>query len=92
MPVKIPGEYGDALDIQEYKGRWSIVKGRVGKDDKFYPTWVFPQNKQREPMEKAIPFQISFETLGDLKNTLIRLLESIDASPDKAPVKDDIPF
>ena len=63
------GEYG-GIDIDEYKGKYSLVSGRE-KDGVFYKDWAFPQDKDRRPRDKAVPVKVD---LGDGRDQAIKTL------------------
>jgi len=59
--IEIPGsKYGEVIIIDEYGGVFGLALGRKGTDGKIYRNWVFPQNKDRKPTDKAIPLKIPF--------------------------------
>ena len=57
---EIPGsKYGEGIMLEEYNDRISLVLAQKGKGNgTTYKKWCFPQTKDREPAEKAIPWKI----------------------------------
>lgn len=60
--IQMGNKYNDVILLDEYNNQISIVSGRESKDGKMYPQWVFPQDQDRKPRDKAIPLKV---TLGD---------------------------
>ena len=68
--IPIPGsKYGEIIIINEYKGQYSLVLGRE-TEEKTYMQWVFPQGKDRQPAEKAIPLKIPLGNRDDAVETV----------------------
>ncbi len=87
--------FDEGILLEEYKGAFALVNAQEGQDGKIFKRWIFPQGKERKPLEKAIPWQIR---LGD-KETAIRKLKALlamiedDQSPPPYPTNDgEIPF
>jgi len=101
--IRIPGsEYGDSIILDEYNGTYSLVAGRQAKDDpdKFYTLWAFPQDKNRQPRDTAVPVKVK---LGDNRVNAAKFLRQMadkldrpDASheikPEDKPYAADLPF
>jgi hypothetical protein len=68
-------KYNDVIQLDEYNEQISIVAARESKDGKVYPQWVFPQDKDRQPRDKAIPLKV---TLGDRETAARRLRHLAD--------------
>ena len=45
-------KYGDGFKLDEYKGTFSLVACKQGKDGKEYPEWLIMQDKDRRPKQK----------------------------------------
>ena len=87
--ISMGNDYHDVILLDEYNGIISIVSGREGKDGKNYPQWVFPQDQNRKPREKAIPLKVS---LGDRDNAIKHLRYLLDCleAGEMPPVSDDM--
>ena len=74
--IKYPdNKYGEGIMIEEYNDRISLVLAQEGQGNgTVWKKWVFPQNKERMPMEKAIPHKIY---LGHNRETAIDMLRQI---------------
>lgn len=70
--IDIPNsEYGEAITIEEYQGKWGLVASkRVGDD--VYKRWCFPEFK-KEPGKKSIPWKI---VLGD-KDAAVQVITEL---------------
>ncbi len=51
-------KYGECITVDEYNGKFSLQVSRKGSDGQVYVSWCYPQ-RNREPMEKAIPMSIT---------------------------------
>jgi len=105
--IQMGNKYNDIILLDEYNEQISVVSAREGKDGKIYPQWVFPQDKDRQPRDKAIPLKV---TLGDRATAARHLrfladaLEGMEstrgiggdelppAKPQQPEDNDDIPF
>ena len=85
--IAMGNQYNDVILLDEYNGQISIVSAREGKDGKTYPQWVFPQDKDRQPREKAIPLKV---TLGD-RQQAAAVLRQLAAALDGTPVSTEAP-
>jgi len=59
--------------IEEYGGKISIVRGSLGKDGNQYVDWGYPQ-KNKEPIEKAIPWKVELGSREEAIEMLNRFL------------------
>jgi hypothetical protein len=101
-------EYGEGVELDEYNGTWSLVSARMGKDNKVYKEWVYPQARTEKgepnrPIDKCLPWKIS---LGDSRDEAVKFLEAVlqtfahNAIPggrdfgehDQTQSEEDIPF
>lgn len=73
--VIIDDKYRRGFGIDEYDGIVALCECNYGSDDKIYAKWGFPQNKNRQPIAKAIPWKI---TLGYRRQAIDRLQQLID--------------
>ena len=77
--IQMGNQYNDVILLDEYNGTISIVSARESKEGKIFPQWVFPQDKDRKPRDKAIPLKV---TLGD-RETAARHLRYLADCLDK---------
>jgi hypothetical protein len=71
--IKTDEKYGSGIGIDVYKNEINICTAHEGKDGQIFPQWVFPQGKDRKPIETAIPHKIS---LG-VKQQAIQRIEQL---------------
>ena len=86
-------KYGEGVLLDEYNGSWSIVSAREGKDGKVYMEWMYPQKRgegAKGPMEKSLPWKISFGSKEEMVATLRNILNKL--SDEKADTSDGVPF
>ena len=69
-------EHGEGLLIDEYNGRWSVVRARKGKDGGVWMEWAYPQKRDgsKGAMEKAFPWGLKF---GDSKEAATNKLREL---------------
>jgi hypothetical protein len=72
-------EYGEGVELDEYKGTWSLVSARMGKDNKVYKEWVYPQARTEKgetnrPIDKCLPWKIE---IGKSKDEAVKFLEAV---------------
>ena len=68
-------KYGEGIMLEEYNDRISLVLAQKGQGGgTVWKKWVYPQNKDRQPIEKAIPHKIY---LGHNRETAIEMLRKI---------------
>ena len=63
MPFEIvfkieSSEYNEIVFLQEYKDNFYIVAGGESREGTNYKKWAYPQTKDREPGNKAIPVSV----------------------------------
>lgn len=80
-------EYGDGVVIQDYNGVFSIQSATL-KGDNIYKRWVFPQDKDRCPLSKAIPMQVKLGTRQEAVDILEFFLDKLKKNL-PAKVKND---
>jgi hypothetical protein len=89
-------EWNEGAMLEEYKGVISIVAAqKSNKDDGIiYKKWGFPQNKDKEPISKAIPWKVRLGSKRQAVQTLKYFLEQLTNEPQAGPGSepDDIPF
>jgi len=76
-------EYGDCVMMQKYGDKYQLLAGQLSKKPNGSPwmRWVFPQDKDKQPREKAIPLQINLGNLIAARSILAQLLASLPAAP-----------
>lgn len=54
-------KYDEIVIVQKYGDGYKILAGKASNkaDGTHWLRWVFPQGKDKQPMEKAIPLQIN---------------------------------
>lgn len=82
---------GIAIDV--YNGSFNLVRAQEGQDGKVYAEWAFPQDKDRQPRDKAVPVGI---TLADDKDAAVNVLREIatiirDCKPVEVPEVNRVP-
>jgi hypothetical protein len=100
--IKIP--YGGVV-LDQYNGKFSLVKVKVGKDEKtWWPQWVFEQrwrDGKKEVSEKSYPHKLELGDQAEAIEILTLLLKRFGVggggvntpSPNKdTKVEDQIPF
>ena len=89
-------QYHNGIAIEEYEGKYSIARANRGKDGSVYVKWGFPQGKDRNPIEKSIPWKVELGDKQEAIQILNELLIELDApnDPVNAPPEDPdlIPF
>lgn len=101
--IQTDDQYSQGIVLDEYNGKLSLCSANEGNDGKIYLQWCFPQDKDKNPRPKSLPWKI---TLGNISQA-VHILETylgvlnkmIDAIPDRKvqserPAVDnpDIPF
>jgi hypothetical protein len=76
-------EYGDCVMLQKYGDKYQLLAGQLSKKPNGSPwmRWVFPQDKDKQPREKAIPLQINLGNLVAARSILAQLLSSLPIAP-----------
>jgi hypothetical protein len=93
ISFKLEGnEYGDCVILQKYGDNYSIISGYTNKETNTPGMrWGFPQDKDRKPREKSIPWKINLGNLKSARSIFEQALEALPGSPSK-PKKDEPPF
>ena len=74
ITVDIEGsQYNEVIIINKYHDTYSLALGGKSKDGNVYFKWVFPQGKDRQPMEKAIPLKIPLGNRTDAVETIRKI-------------------
>jgi len=100
--IKIQGDkYRTGVTLQEYKGSYFLVSSKESEDGKkVWHDWAFPQNKDREPGEKAWPVKVKLGNSASEAMEMLQLLlaafKAPDSSKQQQPAPDDydsdVPF
>lgn len=96
--IEVPGsEYGEVVIIEEYNGKYSLCSGKETKDGKVYKNWAFPQDKDKNPREKAVPVKITLGNETGAKEVIYQIAKafgvaSADSEPKNKAEDEDIPF
>lgn len=78
IPVE-GSKYGDCVIVQKYGDQYKLLAGTIPQKADATPwlRWVFPQDKDKKPREKAIPLQINLGNLTEARSILTQLLASL---------------
>lgn len=90
----------DGVELQEYKGMFSLCSSREGTDGKLRPQYALYQKGRDAYQEKAWPIKVSLgdraTAIGVLRMLLSELLgpgENLHKQTNASPVAaDDVPF
>jgi len=98
-------EYGDGFVLNKYGDRYSLIAAREGKGDgTLWKEWAFPQGKDKQPREKAIPLGVRLGNRVQAIAALRKAIAALEGAPavgnadpapkPKAGAKDDadLPF
>ena len=78
-------KYHEGCGLDDYNGQISICADKGGKDGKIYLRWCFPQNKDRKPSEKGLPWKVdlgSRERAIKILEAFVRVLKG-EAKPER---------
>jgi hypothetical protein len=99
--VETSEQYGNGICLDDYNNQISLCNANPG-EDQIYLDWVFPQGKDRKPIEKSLPWKVSLGSSAKAVNLLRffadKLEELYGNDPKKeTPVKtlekkEDVPF
>ncbi len=79
---KVPSsEYREGFFVEEYKENFSIVAGTEGNEGTNFKRWVFPQDKDRQPREKAIPMGVKLGTRREAIEVLRKVVAELSNEP-----------
>ena len=86
-------QWKNGVALEEYGGKISIVRANEGKDGQVYVKWGYPQ-KNKAPIEKAIPWKVELGDRDEAVSILNRFLIELDAGNDpvNAPPEDSEPI
>jgi hypothetical protein len=82
-------DYGEGLLLEKYNETFGVYAAQEPRETNgtIYKRWAFPQTKERQPGEKAIPMGIKLGNQTEAIEILKYFLEQLNAS-----VEDDAPF
>lgn len=99
--IPVPNsKWNEGVMLQKYGDGYSLISARTGSDGQNYMRWCFPQDKDRKPLAKSLPWKIGIgnrlEAIEILRKCLTAL-EGAETTPELPPavpssVDDDIPF
>jgi len=88
-------DYNDGVQLEEYRGVWSLALASEGNDGKVYKKWGKIQTGKDKYADKAMPWKISlgdgFQAIECLELMLNALKANMNVGED-VPPKEDIPF
>ena len=99
--VETDQQYNSGLCLDDYGNEISICKAHADSqnEDEIYLDWIFPQNKDRKPIEKSLPWKIVLGETGQAVKILRYLADMLEKntapetpSAEKVEKKDDVPF
>lgn len=86
-------QYGDGLMLSKYGDRYSIVAARRGKvEGTVYKDWCFPQDREKQPREKAIPLGVRIGDRAEAIKFAEWLLANLRTNGAKKAQSDAAPF
>lgn len=77
--IETDEQWHNGVALEEYNGKISIVRAYRGKDGEVYFKWGYGQ-KNKEPMEKAIPWKVELGTEPEAVEILTKLLQQFGIS------------
>ena len=92
--IKVDGsQYGDGVLLDKYGDRYSLIAAQESKSavGTVYKRWVFPQTKDKKPMDKAVPMGVR---LGNREQAIQILKQALAALSDRSgqlPHNDPVP-
>ena len=97
IKIEIKGsKYGEGVIFQRYNGTFSLLSASCSQDGTMYPKWVFPQDKERQPMPKAIPMKVSFGAdpaeVAEILKAMLLAVGGEDAPALGESRRDEVPF
>ena len=90
----VDSKYNDGLQLNKYKGTFSIASANEGQDGQIYLKWCYPQNKDRQPIDKSVPWQVKLGNKAEAIDILKFFLSELEETQDNGPGDDEseIPF
>jgi len=102
MPLP-DSKWNEGVMLQKYGDTYSVISANTGQDGKNYMRWCFPQGKDREPIDKSIPWKIGLGNRLAAIGILRQMLEALEGQTKTRPAQqqgppplgandEDIPF
>ena len=85
-------KWNEGIMLEEYNGVFSLVSANKSQNSEgtVYKKWGFPQNKDRAPTDKAIPWKVRMGSKRQAVKTLQYFLEQLtNGEPEDT---EDTPF
>ena len=105
ISIPIPNSnYGEVIIIEKYGDTYSLILGRASQNSEgtVWKQWGFPQDKDKNPRPKAIPWKIPLGNYTDAVDVLAKLCRAlkpvistqtpVPATKKDVELGDDIPF
>ncbi len=73
-------QYHQGAVLDEYNNEISICSANQADNGKVYLQWAFPQDKDKEPRKKAIPWKVSLGARSQAIKTLEYFLKVLKGS------------
>ena len=85
--IQTDDQYSQGIVLDEYNGKLSLCSANEGNDGKIYLQWCFPQDKDKKPRPKSLPWKITLGNISqavDILETYLGVLNKmIDDVPDR---------
>lgn len=91
-------DYNDGILLENYNGEFSLVSAAKSQKSEgtVWMKWGFPQNKKKEPIEKAIPWKVRlgnhYQAIKALEFFLGQLKNEVGQAEQIPEGQEDIPF
>lgn len=91
--VEFPNnKWGEGVAVNEYNGNYSVVAAQRSKTNgKIYMRFAYPQNKDKQPLDTAVPMG---PKIGDRKQSIAFFKQALAALSDRSgdvPHNDPVP-
>ena len=90
MEITIPvvgSQYNELIVINKYGDQFSLVLGGKSKTDNVYMKWCYPQDANKAPREKAVPWKIPLGSGLDAKKTVEGIARAFGIIPNSGGQK-----
>ena len=88
--IRTIGKHG--VEMQEYKGEFSLISVREGQDGKFYQQWARYRMGKEKYADKDWPIKVSLGDRATAAAVLQLLLKQVLGEDPAIPPTDDEPF
>ena len=78
-------QWKNGVALEEYGGKFSLVRAYQGNDGAIFVKWGYPQ-KDKAPIEKALPWKVELGDKDQAADILQRFLVELDAPNDSVNV------